>query len=71
VTGWNLNGKWGTLVGGVPLGEVVWAAGYGAFWPLYASFIFEVGWRPKASPLPESGQFAGRSPSAATSRIPE
>lgn len=39
---WNPVGPWGALVAGVPLGELAWAAAYGAFSPLFTAFVFEV-----------------------------
>ena len=37
---WNQNHLWGRLVWGVPLGEVVWALGFGAMWPLFVGYGF-------------------------------
>ena len=37
---WNQNQLWGRLIWGVPLGEVVWALGFGAWWPLFVGYVF-------------------------------
>lgn len=61
---WNLHGPWGRRIGGVPLGEVVWAAIYGAFWPLFFGHVFAVRLRPveagSASRSDTSGPADGR-----------
>jgi hypothetical protein len=38
---WNLKNFWGNLIGGVPAGELVWAAIFGACWPLCVSCLFQ------------------------------
>jgi len=45
---WNPQGPWGTLIAGVPRGELVWAAGYGGLWPLVTAYVYDVRWRPGA-----------------------
>jgi len=37
---WNQNHLWGRLACGVPLGEIVWALGFGAMWPLFVGYAF-------------------------------
>lgn len=37
---WNQTHLWGRLVWGVPLGEIVWALGFGAWWPLLVGHVF-------------------------------
>lgn len=41
-TQWNAAGPWGRSVAGVPLGEIVWAAAFGAFWPSFLAHVFAV-----------------------------
>jgi hypothetical protein len=38
---WNLQTFWGHLIGGIPLGEVVWVMVYGASWPVYVGYVFQ------------------------------
>ncbi len=38
---WNLQTFWGQLIGGIPLGEVVWVMVYGASWPVYVGYVFQ------------------------------
>jgi len=35
ILSWNFETVWGTLIFGVPLGEITWAMVYGAFWSLF------------------------------------
>jgi len=44
---WNLDGRWGVVVAGVPLGEIVWAFFYGAYWPLFVTVVYEVKLHPR------------------------
>lgn len=37
---WTPTSPWSRSVGGLPLGEIAWAVGYGACWPLYMAFLF-------------------------------
>ena len=39
---WNLAGAWGRRLLGVPLGEIAWAAVFGAFWPTFLGHVFRV-----------------------------
>jgi len=39
---WNNNNLWGISVFNVPLGEIVWALGYGAVWPLAMAYVFDL-----------------------------
>jgi len=39
---WNLQSFWGQLIGGLPLGEIVWALAYGPSWPVYVGYVFQV-----------------------------
>jgi hypothetical protein len=39
---WNSNNLWGISVLIVPLGEIVWALGYGAVWPLAMAYVFDL-----------------------------
>ena len=39
---WNLAGAWGRRLLGVPLGEIVWAGVFGAFWPTFLGHVFRV-----------------------------
>jgi hypothetical protein len=36
---WNLDGPWGTMILGVPLGEFAWAVGFALWWPPFFAFI--------------------------------
>jgi hypothetical protein len=39
---WNGAGAWAVRLAGVPLGEVAWAAAFGAFWPVFLAHVFDV-----------------------------
>jgi hypothetical protein len=41
VNAWNVAGLWGPRVLGVPLDEIVAAAGFGMAWPLFAAHLFD------------------------------
>ena len=45
---WNLSELCGLAVWGVPIEEVVWAAGFGACWPLGLAYLFGVRLAPAA-----------------------
>jgi hypothetical protein len=57
---WNLAGPWGRRIAGVPLGEIVWAVLFGAFWPLFFGHVFAVRLRP--SSVPRGSATSARSP---------
>ncbi len=42
VFSWNNTFPWGTLLFGVPLGEITWAISFGLFWPLFLGFVFDL-----------------------------
>jgi hypothetical protein len=42
VSQWNPAAPWGILIGGIPLGEIVWASLFGAYWTLFMSFVFRL-----------------------------
>jgi hypothetical protein len=42
VSCWTSTPPWGLLLFGIPLGEIVWAVGFGLFWPLFAGFVFDL-----------------------------
>lgn len=46
---WNLQSFWGQIIGGLPLGELVWALAYGPSWPLYVGYVFQIS--PGGSPV--------------------
>ena len=39
---WNLSGSWGWFLFGVPAGEIIWAAAFGAVLPLLTGYVFGV-----------------------------
>lgn len=39
---WNQSVFWGRPILGIPIGEAVWALGYGAVWPLFLSILFQI-----------------------------
>lgn len=39
---WNLGGPWGTVFLGLPIGELIWAAGFSLWWPPFFTYI--CGW---------------------------
>jgi hypothetical protein len=39
---WNPSGPWGTLAFGMPLGEIVWAAMFGAVWPVVIASALDI-----------------------------
>jgi hypothetical protein len=57
VLAWRNTPPWGVLVQGVPLGEIVWALGFGLFWSLFAGYVFDfrlaVGPSGRAEPVTE------------------
>jgi len=44
---WNGAGAWAIRLAGVPLGEVAWAAAFGAFWPVFLAHVFDVTLSPR------------------------
>jgi len=38
---WSSTGSWGLSVWGLPLEEIVWAAGGGAVWPLFVAYLVD------------------------------
>jgi len=40
--GWRPDAVWGPAVGGIPLDEIVWAAVFGASWPLVAAYVIDL-----------------------------
>ena len=38
---WNVGTMWSTLLWGVPLGELAWAAMFGSTWPLVTAYLFD------------------------------
>ena len=51
---WNLDGPWGAVIAGLPLGEIVWALLYGAYWPLFTALVYEVTLRPRSDTVAPS-----------------
>lgn len=49
---WNVHALWGPMVLGVPLDEVVWAAAFGAAWPLFVAYLFDA----RLHPVPQSNR---------------
>jgi len=39
---WNAGGLWGTLVLGIPRGEIAWAAMFGAAWPVVIASALDI-----------------------------
>jgi hypothetical protein len=39
---WNTGGPWGTLVLGIPRGEIAWAAVFGAVWPVVIASALDI-----------------------------
>ena len=39
---WNLEGPWGPLLLGLPLGEFAWAAGFTLWWPPFFTFLADL-----------------------------
>jgi hypothetical protein len=39
---WNTGGLWGTLVFGIPLGEIAWAAAFGAVCPVVIASVLDI-----------------------------
>lgn len=48
---WNLKQFWGRIVFGLPVGEIIWSMGHGAFWPLFTCYVFEVRLTPTRRPV--------------------
>ena len=42
ITQWNPEGIWGAVVLGLPRGEIAWAFAFGAFWPVFVGYVFDV-----------------------------
>lgn len=42
VSAWSGAAPWGMLVAGVPLGELVWAFSFGALWPVFGGYVFDL-----------------------------
>ncbi len=36
---WNLEGPWGTVIMGVPLGEFAWSVGFALWWPPFFAYL--------------------------------
>ena len=61
VSCWNSVLPWGLLLFGIPLGDIVWAASFGLFWPLFAGYVFDlrlsaVGRSPRPFILPKESR---------------
>lgn len=55
VESWNATNLWGPTVWGVPLDEIIWASAFGAVWPVFAAYVFDVTLLPPeraAQPVP-------------------
>jgi predicted secreted hydrolase len=48
---WNPEGPWGVVLLGLPAGEIAWAVAFGAFWPLFVGFVFNIQLAPVAQGL--------------------
>ena len=55
----NLEGAWGARLLGVPLGEIAWAAVFGAFWPTFLGHVFRVPLHAGAFEGDSMGEVAG------------
>jgi hypothetical protein len=42
VSYWNADAPWGTLVHGIPRGEIAWAAVFGAVWPVVIASVLDI-----------------------------
>ncbi len=42
ITQWNQQGPWGTVVLGLPAGEIAWAIAFGALWPLFVGYVVNI-----------------------------
>jgi len=52
VSYWNADGLWGSLVFGIPRGEVAWAAVFGAVWPVVIASALDIRFDSRNSPAP-------------------
>lgn len=50
---WNFGGTWGTMIWGIPRGEVAWAAMFGAAWPVVIASALDISFGRRES-LPEN-----------------
>jgi hypothetical protein len=39
---WNAQAFWGCPVGGIPMGEIVWALAFGVYWPLFMMYVLDI-----------------------------
>jgi hypothetical protein len=53
ITQWNMRTIWGSPILGIPLGETTWAVIFGAYWPLFMAYVFDLRLRPRG-PLKNS-----------------
>ena len=56
---WNLAGAWGRRLLGAPLGEIAWAAVFGAFWPTLLAQVLLVPLHAGALEGDSMGEVAG------------
>jgi predicted secreted hydrolase len=42
ITQWNPEGPWGSVLLGLPSGEIAWAVAFGGFWPLFVGYVLAV-----------------------------
>ena len=48
VAQWNSRALWGPVIFGLPLDEIIWAAAFGAAWPVFAMYLFDSKLLPRA-----------------------